>query len=627
MRFVLLAAVFLLGNFGVALAQITSSPQTVNGPLTVQGNAYINGGGLCVNPLGQQGGNAGGICLNASNNQITDGGNLGFSIAGVPGLMLGMTGGAMLGNPIGGMPSIGTLNAQGVQVNGVPITVNGGGLPGINLMAAPYNCVGDGETDDTACVQKAVDSVTTANGGGTIFLGNRFYCIRAIVITKTVRIEGSGNAFQSPATSGGFKDCSANQNLITLASGSDGSVLEDFSITGLTGNTSGWAITINSNHTIVDRVNIQNECGYILDTGNNNGILNNFMFDSSDNGSVSCYGIEESGSIDARIIDNGIALYGNSAVHAFTAGMYFTNGAQGVYVAGNDNLGAQIGTIIDNATNAFFWDTVLGYSTNGQALWIVTTNPSAIISYIQFNGTWSGTAGCWAGLCKGAWSPVNNVSIDNSKGGTISSIRFIGARIIGAGQNTFWANGTGNITDLYVQNSVICGGGRVSGTYYGIVVGNVTDFQLRGSTVGSNCWNQGGANVAASVGLWGATMQNIDIEGNDLYNAGAPNGQLLLGTPFSPTTQMTIDHNIGIDGGVTTVSSTSTVTLPVNPTVAISGTTQVQTMNGGWQGREVWINFTGPAQFTGGGNIVYSATHAQNILVHCSYFSPYWYCQ
>lgn len=112
-----------------AVAQITSSPQTVNGPLVVQGNAYVNGGGMCVNPLGSTGGNAGGICTNALNSQITSGGNLGFPIAGTLGLTLGTTGGATLGSPTGGMPAVGVLNTQGLEINGQSFSTIPGSSP------------------------------------------------------------------------------------------------------------------------------------------------------------------------------------------------------------------------------------------------------------------------------------------------------------------------------------------------------------------------------------------------------------------------------------------------------------------------------------------------------------------
>ena len=63
-----------------------------------------------------------------------------------------------------------------------------------------------------------------------------------------------------------------------------------------------------------------------------------------------------------------------------------------------------------------------------------------------------------------------------------------------------------------------------------------------------------------------------------------------------------INGNIGVDNIGGAIASAGTITLPVNPTIAVSGTTTVTTINGAWSNRHVLIYPTNASGFsiTGG---------------------------
>jgi hypothetical protein len=104
-----------------------------------------------------------------------------------------------------GQPSFGGINytfpalpvsTSCLQISsaGVISTVSctsGGVRQAINIQQAPYSCVGDGVTDDTACFQSALDDAAAA-GGKLVYAPAATYKVTGLSVEGGVTLEGDG---------------------------------------------------------------------------------------------------------------------------------------------------------------------------------------------------------------------------------------------------------------------------------------------------------------------------------------------------------------------------------------------------------------------------------------------------
>jgi hypothetical protein len=137
-----------------------------------------------------------------------------------------------------------------------------------------------------------------------------------------------------------------------------------------------------------------------------------------------------------------------------------------------------------------------------------------------------------------------------------------------------------------------------------------TNNLIVGNTIGYDATYQGSTGTVADKGIATDTAAHADnvVTSNRIKGSTAPVEWLATGTGN------VINHNVGVDDVIPTVASATTITLPINPVVKITGTTAIQTINGGWPGRVVALIFTNaaPGGVATGGNIARAQTAAQN---------------
>lgn len=482
-----------------------------------------------------------------------------------------------------------------------------------------YGAVGNGTTNDTTAVQNAI----TAAAGKTLDLSGHFYCVNALTVSVPTRIVGGEAAFQSAPVTSGLKACSINQNLITFAAGSDGSVLEnvDIVMNAAGQNTSGYALTIQLvGRVLVEKVTISDPCFGILEYGNNNTYDNVQINGFNEPNNSSCggvvFGSGTNQALDTRFINSAIVMPGSNSgggTGAYNFGMSFIN-AGGVYVANTDILFTQNGTQIAPGAGQtvqwlFFNNTVLGDSTYQSGLYINPASSTGVVEGISIQGSWVGSSGCWPAYSACTYQAgVNGVTIANTNSGTVNGVMFNGFRQINAGNSNIAIN-TG-VSNVKVQNSMLCaaslsGAGATSFSVFGGSNISITGNRIAGSCAGST------GSPSVSLGIAGASLTGpIQIHGNDLTGTTTP---LAISSAFATTqTGIVISDNAGVDDTIPSVASASSITLPPNPIVYLTGSSAVSTMSGGWQGRKITIIAPSGATFTTGGNIANSGTWGTN---------------
>lgn len=115
--------------------------------------------------------------------------------------------------------------------------------------------------------------------------------------------------------------------------------------------------------------------------------------------------------------------------------------------------------------------------------------------------------------------------------------------------------------------------------------------------------------------------------------AGATAPVLIANSGVSATSIVTSDGNSFHTGTsepaaatvIPTVASGTTITLPWNDTINISGTTTVQTINGGWVGREVQLLVASGVTFNTGGNIKAANAVAAGASITLLFDGSYWW--
>lgn len=281
--------------------------------------------------------------------------------------------------------------------------------------------------------------------------------------------------------------------------------------------------------------------------------------------------------------------------------------AGGLWLLNNSLIFGKVGTLIQPGSGQFIsWMTTsgnyFGDTTTVHDMVVDVSNGGELQGWVSNNdwfgqsvATYSGT-----GLYLGAVGS-----------GTLDGVWLINPRVIWTGANGIDVLGGTNIN---FQAAHLCGVGR-SGIASDInIASGVSGVTLQNSDVVAGC-----AGIAAgsflSVGVTlGGSNADIIITGNRIV--GPPTA--ISGTP---TGNSNVNGNTGVDSVTPTLASAATITLPVYPSVVLSGSTAVTTMNGYWNGRIVQLyTSTGALSFNTGGNLCNAvATTAANDSVSARY--------
>ena len=203
--------------------------------------------------------------------------------------------------------------------------------------------------------------------------------------------------------------------------------------------------------------------------------------------------------------------------------------------------------------------------------------------YASVNGTGTGWGwqfiNCWTSGGN-AGTQVDGVYMEAPGGGKIDGVSFIGHRAQNNGGNGFEFNGA-NIKHLILADCKASGNSiGTPNTFNGAVFSNgISGFQIEGGIYGpSDIFTD---IQAQGILISSAASDNFQVIGADVRGNVTSFNSLATGV------NRVIANNLGIDTVVSTQASGATVALPVNPVVAITGTTAVTALTGGWTGRVV----------------------------------------
>jgi hypothetical protein len=236
-----------------------------------------------------------------------------------------------------------------------------------------------------------------------------------------------------------------------------------------------------------------------------------------------------------------------------------------------------------------------------------------------------------------------------------TNIRFVGCHInprIDSGQNTYGALIEGDCD--YVQ---FIGGNINESGVEGVAVSNVNSYlgvpresiKFNGVDITGNNRNNvaGTPNFRLNTGVTGVSITDCDLfnrpssigsayyainfEGtnSDIRVIGcklAPNTTAPLFFGGTAPTELVIENNMGFNNVVNTVASAATITvLGKSDIINITGTTQIDTINGGWVGRQVLFYTTdGSVVFSAAGNIGVAKTVADEEGILLRYDGTKW---
>lgn len=210
-------------------------------------------------------------------------------------------------------------------------------------------------------------------------------------------------------------------------------------------------------------------------------------------------------------------------------------------------------------------------------------------------------------------------------GGDVDDIQIIGCNVglgTGGGINISGASwrGGGKRAILIEGNMIMDNNLSNTANTQGINIGTgVTGVMV----IGNKVRNASAAGHQKYGVVVGDNCSNIIVTNNDLSNNET--GPLFLG---SGLTNVVVKDNLGVDNVSVDVASANTITLTPNNIVTITGTTAINTINGGWHGREITlIPTTGSVILGTGGNILAGKTMPIYSATRLIYLNTSWFIQ
>lgn len=497
-------------------------------------------------------------------------------------------------------------------VNGCPMPAAALNISGVGTQTPQlYGAVCDGSTDDHVALQAAITALQGTGRG--LFLPGKCATNTALTVSAPLEITGQNMGNRSGLNQyAGFVPLTANQTILAIGSGASGSRIHDFAIfAGPPGfSTSGSWITIAGAYDVhISRLFAQSPCGFVdLQSGNSDIIEENVVNNFANSGCIAIkIGSQSAGAttIGPRVLHNIVAA---SQSLRPEAGIAIFDVGGGSFVD-NDVLYSNYGTKIVPGTNQIVqWSTFTsdqGGDTNVAAdLLLDPQAASAQIESLVFTGSWSSNA-----------SGGPPLLMQNTGGGAINNVHFVGHR--------FYANGNNDAADINAgvniefDSAQFCLGSNVSSGKGASVGAAVTSASFRNSIFG-NC------NGAVTGAGTSATGTGIAQASASTRLAATNNNFLAASTPLSLPTNPSLDlieHNQGLDdASASNVTSATTITLPPNKLIPITGTTTITTMNGWWPNRvAILMPLSSALNLNTGGNICNSATSTANVAIIATY--------
>ena len=467
----------------------------------------------------------------------------------------------------------GTLTTQGGgTLNGsfnftTAPTINGNPIPSQSVtVVTTLAC--DGSTNDSTALQAAING---AAAGTTLFIPNKGTCLlnnQIVLSTNNITINGNGWATL-------FKRGVSLSNPLFNVTGS-GILLQNFAIDGNTSNTTNLFTEVNLDGT--------------------NDVAQHLMITNARARAISLQaaGDRATGNYIVGLSDPAIQSYGIWAIsgaetfidHNYIVG----SGIDGIGADGNGTM------ISDNHLAVNHCYTGVG----GGQIAVYNTANNAGISII---GNTIDT-GCGS-LSHGIEVAGVGATI---AGNSIRDQEWNGIALDAAASNV-------TITGNTVINSGLAAGLHPAGL---VLAANVSDVVINGNTFSDT---QGvSATQAYGIYITAGTSNNITITGNKL--TGNVTGPIFDG---GSGLNKAIAHNVGIEDVQPSVASAATVSFPINPTFALTGTTGVTAISGeAWTGRQVTIIPDGAVTFTAGTTILASYTTTANVPVLGVYNGSKW---
>jgi hypothetical protein len=473
-------------------------------------------------------------------------------------------------------------------------------------------------TNDTTCLQDTIDAAVAAPNGRVIIEGKLFTVDNALVATGPVQIVGTYSGAARSGWSGPWGPCTTGIHAITLNMNTlvfqgSGSLLKGvcFDVPTSVSNTTGSAVEIKNRTTSTELNNVTVEgnqfngfCVSIDATADDTSgpgiqivdiyILRN-MFQPVNNAGCRAIWIGRLSTggrtTDTKIQNNNIFCHFNGGANqsdAVTDGIYFSDSG-GSFLSANDIVACLHGTVIkpdtDQVVSGFlFTGTVLGDTSFTNDFLIDTAASSGLVQSGLITGSWMASA------------TGTSVLIQNTGGGTIRGVHFTGDIIYPRQGNTGISIVGGD--DITISSSAVCALNVSHAAMFDITT--VGSVGIHNNQVGACDSSLTGYQVDTGLYYHPSAAGDISITGNQFHDLS---GFAINYSPGVQPAHAVISGNTGVDDlPIIQAASATTMTFPVEPTFAISGTAAIQTIDGGWPGRCVDIVPVGAWSVITGGN-------------------------
>lgn len=503
------------------------------------------------------------------------------------------------------------------------------------------SCVGDGIANDTACFQSAVNT-TAAAGVPLILDGVHKYLISSTITSTGTPIilgtQGGTSIYSSSCPSGIVVRSDITAFDFTGPSGRVENVCFEMGSAAGQRN-SGAAVHIGAtsstqqghfqlkNNTVIHPYD-----GFLIGgttTGTtqttNTIVADNLIINPKHIGITNGLTSTNASTNSTTIRDNAIVCF---AFAGSATGIAIYDGSVEYYGGDGGPYGCNIGTALIPQSGQVVIGSYTGIFGDSNITNSLLVSPAAggAVNMPRIHGAWAGYT----------VSGTTNTNILFSGAGSIKDVIVDGLLAHSGPLQTTPIIDIQTGGNISITGSHILADGSGTATGPGIRIGtNPTNVVINGNIIGS-----GGATLTSGVQLNAAGGGTI-ISNNGFSSTtgvtvtGASNVFSLLGnnlalttTPISYTPNgetAILRNNIGVDGVQPTLASASTITLPLNPQITLSGTAAIATINGGWSGRDVMFFQTGPVTFvTGGtaGKAICNALSPAAGLPVLAHFSP-----